>query len=170
MFWFRALTDAERLFVHRFFADSLGALEPRLRLGLRRIGDTHRALSMNGGRISMPRACFEQGRPTQPLRLGHPAVAGVFAHELLHQWQRLQGYRVTREAAWLQLKSACLRSDPYAYERCSEAAPMLERFLSAQVEQQGQMWQDYVSGCVAGHADPAFAGVAAHVAGGEPDA
>ncbi|MPN38610.1 hypothetical protein SDC9_186134 [bioreactor metagenome] len=42
---------------------------------------------------------------------------------------------------------------------------MLERFQGAQVEQQGQMWQDYVSGCVAGNADPVFEEVAAHVAG-----
>ena len=164
MFWSRPLTDAELRFVHRFFAHSLDALQPHLRLYVRRLGDTRRALSLNGGRISLPRAFFEQGDPARPLRLAHPYIAGVFAHELLHQWQRLQGQKVTRQAAWLQLKAACLRRDPYAYEACSESAQMLERFRRAHVEQQGQMWQDYVTAEVAGQPSGAFRDVAAFVA------
>ena len=165
MFWSRPFTEAERAFVHRFFAHSLDALLPRMRLHVRRLGDTRRALSMNGGRIYMPRACFVNGDPAQSLKLVHPYVAGVFAHELLHQWQRLQGMAVTRQAAWLQVKAVCLRRDPYAYEGCDDAARMLAQFVAAQVEQQGQMWQDYVMGCVAGNADSAFIEVAAFVAG-----
>lgn len=167
MFWNRHFTDAERTFVRRFFGHTLDTLQPRLRLYVRRLGDRHRALSLNGGRIFMPRACFEHGRPELPLKLSHPYVAGVFAHELLHQWQRLQGMAVTRQAAWLQMKAVCLRRDPYAYGACDDATQMLERFQGAQVEQQGQMWQDYVSGCVGGQADPLFEEVAAYVAGRE---
>ena len=170
MFWSRHFSEAERAFVRRFFAHSLDALQPRLRLYVRRLGDTRRALSMNGGRIFMPRQCFVNGDPAQSLKLSHPYVAGVFAHELLHQWQRLQGVAVTRRAAWLQTKAVCLRQDPYAYESCDDAAQMLKRFTTAGVEQQGQMWQDYVSGCVAGQADLAFADVAVWVASaGERD-
>ncbi|WP_240939547.1 hypothetical protein [Diaphorobacter sp. HDW4A] len=165
MFWSRPFTEAERAFVRRFFAHSLDALQPRLRLHLRRLGDTRRALSMNGGRIFMPRACFVNGDARQSLKLPHPYVAGLFAHELLHQWQRLQGMAVTRQAAWLQVQTMCLRRDPYAYEGCDDPARMLAQFQSAQVEQQGQMWQDYVMGCVAGMADPAFMAVADWVAG-----
>lgn len=165
MFWSRSLTEAERAFVHRFFAHSLDALLPRMRLHPRRLGDTRRALSMNGGRIYMPRACFVNDDPAQSLKLSHPFVAGVFAHELLHQWQRLQGLAVTRQAAWLHVKAACLRRDPYAYEGCNDSARMLQQFVNAQVEQQGQMWQDYVMGSVAGNADPAFSEVAALVTG-----
>ncbi|WP_353235931.1 hypothetical protein [Diaphorobacter ruginosibacter] len=165
MFWSRPLTESEHDFVRRFFAHSMDELRPRLRIHVRRLGDRRRALSMNGGRISMPRTCFGLGDPGRPLRLSDPWVGGVFAHELLHQWQRLQGRKVTREAAWLQLKAVCLRRDPYAYEPCGDAARMLEQFLHAQVEQQGQMWQDYVAGCLCGQADPAFEGVARHVAG-----
>ncbi len=168
MFWSRTLLDSECHFVRRFFAHSLDALLPRMRLYVRRVGDTRRALSLNGGRISMPRACFEHGDPRQALRLSHPYIAGVFAHELLHQWQRLQGRAVTRQAAWLQVKAVCLRSDPYAYAGCDDQAATLQSFLTAQVEQQGQMWQDYVSGCIAGHTDPLFAGVAEWVAGQVP--
>ncbi len=162
-FWSRPLAATERDFVRRFFGHSLDAQIHRMRLYLRRVGDTRRALSMNGGRISMPRNCFVNGDPFEPLHLQHPQIAGLFAHELLHAWQRLQGMKVTRQAAWLQVKATCLRRDPYAYDTCDDAARMLQLFLAAQVEQQGQMWQDYVTGCVAGHANPAFARVAALV-------
>ena len=165
MFWRRRLMPVETGFVQRLFGTALDELLPGMRLHVRRLGDTRRALSMNGGRIYMPRACFVNGDPAQSLKLAHPYVAGVFAHELLHQWQRLQGMAVTRQAAWLQVKAVCLRRDPYAYEGCDDAARMLAQFVAAQVEQQGQMWQDYVMGCVAGNADSAFSEVAAFVAG-----
>ena len=91
MFWSRSLLPLEHEFVLRHFGHSLQSLQPRIRLYLRRLGDTRRALSMNGGRIYLPRSFFEAGQPERVLKLDHPAVAGVFAHELLHQWQRLQG-------------------------------------------------------------------------------
>ena len=112
MFWSRPLLVAEQAFVHRFFGASLDVLLPRMRLYLRRLGDTRRALSMNGGRLYLPRQFFEESNPARPLRLTHPLVAGIFAHELLHQWQRLQGRKVTREALRLQLHAICLKSDP----------------------------------------------------------
>ena len=42
---------------------------------------------------------------------------------------------------------------------------MLQRFVHAQVEQQGQMWEDHVRACVAGQGDAAGALIAAHVRG-----
>src|SRR2546427_9576015 len=60
---------------------------------------------MNGGRIFMPRAFFTQSDPRQPLRLSHPQIAGIFAHELLHQWQRLQGMRSEEHTSELQSQS-----------------------------------------------------------------
>ena len=160
MFWSRALVEAERQFVQQYFGASLDGLLPRIRLYVRRIGDTRRALAMTGGRISMPRFCFEGADPRQSLRLGHPAVAGLFAHELLHQWQSLQGMAVTRQAAWLQVKALCLQQNPYAYARCEAPHTMLQTFICAQVEQQGQMWEDYVRSCVAGQPDPALVQIA----------
>ena len=162
MFWSRPLHPQELQFVQQHFGDSLMRLRPRLRLYVRRLGDTRRAWSLNGGRIAMPPQCFD-GPPAQPLRLAHAAVAGLFAHELLHQWQRLQGRPVTRQAAWLQGQAMCLRRDPYAYDACDDAQRMLARFLAAQVEQQAQMWEDHVRAWVAGHPKPAFARIAAHV-------
>jgi hypothetical protein len=164
-FWNRPLHAQEQAFVHTWFGESLDALLPRMRLYLRRLGDTRRALSMNGGRIFLPRGFFQQSDPCRPLRLDHPQIAGIFAHELLHQWLRLQGMPVTRQAAWLQFRALCMRGDPYAYARCSDPRRMLERFVQAQVEQQGQIWEDHVRGCVAGRGGEAGALIAAHVRG-----
>lgn len=163
MFWSRPLLPEEVAFVQRFFGTSLNALLPHLRIYLRRIGDTRRALSMNGGRLYLPAGFFEDCNPRRRLHLAHPAVAGIFAHELLHQWQRLQGRKVTREALRLQLHAICLKSDPYAYSGGSDEQAMLEVFLQASVEQQGQIWQDHVSAVIAGRPLACMQAVQRHV-------
>lgn len=169
-FWSRALLPSERDFVRAHFGAALDAQMPQLRLYLRRVGDTRRALSLNGGRISMPRICFAAGDPRQPLRLTHPQIAGCFAHELLHAWQRAQGQSVTRQAFWLQLRHLCGGPSPYAYARCDDAQAMRATFVQAQVEQQGQIWEDHVRACVAGAPAAEFACIADHVQrqGGRP--
>lgn len=153
----------EVVFVRRFFGAALDTVLPRQRLYLRRLGDTRRALSMNGGRLYLPRAFFEEGDPRKPLRLSHPMIAGIVAHELLHQWQRLQGRAVTREALLLQTRALCLRHDPYAYCTVADPQQMLHLFLQANVEQQGQIWQDYVKASVAGCDLPHLQLIAKHV-------
>ena len=153
----------EVVFVRRFFGTALDSILPRQRLYLRRLGDTRRALSMNGGRLYLPRAFFEEGNPRKPLRLSHPMIAGIVAHELLHQWQRLQGRAVTREALLLQTRALCLRHDPYAYCTVADPQQMLHLFLQANVEQQGQIWQDYVKASVAGCDLPHLQLIAKHV-------
>jgi hypothetical protein len=164
-FWCRPLLPPERDFVRAHFGAALDAQLPGLRIYLRRVGDTRRALSLNGGRISMPRSCFAAGDPQQPLRLAQPQIAGIFAHELLHAWQRERGQGVTRQALWLQLRHLCGGRCPYAYARCGDALAMHDTFLQAQVEQQGQMWEDHVRACVAGAPAAEFARIAAHVRG-----
>ena len=170
IFWSRPLFAAEHDFVQLYFGQSLGSLTPRLRLYVRRIGDRRRALSMNGGRIFLPASFFGNGDPRQPLRLTQPVVAGIFAHELLHQWQRFQGRAVTREALWLQLKASCLRRNPYSYLRCTTPEAMLSRFLQASVEQQGQIWEDHVHAAVLGESLPCMELVAAYVRGSQSEA
>ena len=85
MFWSRPLLAPELQFVQRHFGHSLDALQPRLRLYLRRLGDTRRAWSLNGGRMAMPPASFAGRDPRRALRLDDASVAGMFAHELFHQ-------------------------------------------------------------------------------------
>jgi hypothetical protein len=170
MFWSRPLFAAENDFIQAHFGHSLDSLAPRFRLYVRRIGDRRRALSMNGGRIFLPASFFHRSDPRQPLRLAHPVVAGIFAHELLHQWQRQRGRAVTREAIWLQLKATCLRGNPYHYLRCTTPEAMLNGFLQASVEQQGQIWEDHVHAAVLGAHLPCMALVAAHVRGIQSEA
>ena len=90
-------------------------------------------------------------------------LPGTFAHELLHQWQRLQGRAVTREALGLHLRAACLRRNPYDYQVCADPQQMLQRFVEAGVEQQGQIWQDHVQALVQGRPLACMALIAKHV-------
>ncbi len=115
-----------------------------MRIYVRRLGDTRRALSFNGGFLSFPRYCFVDGDPRQPLRLDVPLIAGWLAHEAFHHWQRLQGLPVTRAALRLQWRFWRHGDNPYLYARCSSAQALLAQFQAVQVEQQAQMWQDMV--------------------------
>jgi len=81
----------------------------------------------------------------------------------VHQWQRLQGMAVTWEALGLHLRAACLRRDPYHYQPCADPQQMLQCFLDASVEQQGQIWQDHVQALVQGQPLACMERVAAHV-------
>lgn len=141
----RGLYPSERAFVQQWFGAQQAAwLVEHVRIGRRRWGDTRRALSLNGGWLSFPRVCFEASDARQPLRLQHPAVAGIVAHELLHALQRCKGLPVTRQAAWLQCKAWLKRQDPYAYQASNQSVRCLRTFWAANVEQQGQMLQDLV--------------------------
>lgn len=166
MLW-RRLLPAEQVFVRQHFGSEQGDwLVQQVRLGVRRVGDTRRALCLNGGWLSFPRACYDQNALKQPLRLAHPQVAGLFAHELLHQLQRRQGMPVTRQALALHTRHLLGGCDPYLYSACSAPRALLRQFWHAQVEQQAQIWQDHVQALVAGQPDPAFAGVARAVQAG----
>lgn len=149
--WWRPLLPSERAFILRYFgAEQAHWLALRIRLGLRRIGDTRRALSAPGGWVSLPRSCYEGGHWQQALRLWHPAVAGIFAHELLHALQRRYGRRVTIPALCLQCQFLLWRKDPYSYSCSPLPIKTLKHFWRANVEQQGQMWQDWITSAVAG--------------------
>ena len=75
------------------------------------------------------------------------------------------GEIVTREALLLQTKALCLRHDPYAYCAVTDPQQMLQLFLQSNVEQQGQIWQDYVKASVAGCELPHLQLIARHVGG-----
>ena len=51
VFWRRSLMLVEAGFVQRLFGTALDELLPGMRLHVRRLGDTRRALSLGGGRI-----------------------------------------------------------------------------------------------------------------------
>ena len=151
MWGWRRLQPAEVAWVLQCFGTQQGRwLQQQIRVGVRRVGDTRRALCLNGGWVSLPRACFTQGDGAQPLRLDCAPIAALLAHELLHQLQRRQGLPVTRQSAWLQCVHLCGGRDPYAYVGHASPRAMLRQFWSAQVEQQAQMWQDHVQAWATG--------------------
>lgn len=154
----RRLWPAEQAFVREHFGALLGdRLIACVHVGMRRWGDTRRALSVNGGWLSLPRACFVNGKADHMLALQHPQVAGIFAHELLHEVQRIQGLPVTRQALALQCRALLQGCDPYAYACTGSRTALLRQFWQGSVEQQGQMWQDWVQAQVAGQALPSHA-------------
>ena len=156
--WWRRLLPQEQAFVQAWFGPEQAQwLIARVHLGRRRIGDTRRALCCNGGWMSFPQAMYVHGDSAQALRLGHPVVAGVFAHELLHELQRCHGLPVTRQALILQCQWLLLRRDPYRYRSGCTARALLRQFWHANVEQQGQMWQDCVQAQLAGQPLPSHA-------------
>ena len=155
-FWSRCLTQAEWALLDHYFGQPTDPRWRRMRVHLRRIGDTRRALSFNGGFLSFPGTCFVGGDPRQSLRLDQPIILGWLMHEAYHHWQRLQGRAVTRDAVRLQWRFWRHGDDPYRYAACASPEALLAQFQTAQVEQQAQMWQDAVMAdmaCRAAEAD-----------------
>ncbi|HEX2675741.1 MAG TPA: hypothetical protein VHM19_03860, partial [Polyangiales bacterium] len=105
------------------------------------------------------------GDPRAPLRLRDPRVAATLAHEALHVWQRTRGVWVTARGAVLQTGYALRLGNPYRYEPSEDPAELLERFVRGNVEQQGQIFEDYVRAQRSGADTRAFVAVAAHVRG-----
>ncbi|HET6337350.1 MAG TPA: hypothetical protein VFG30_29200 [Polyangiales bacterium] len=138
--WFvgRVPSEAEHSFLKEYFGDSLDTRSLRIGASLGR-----RSWSPFGHRISLVRRHFRGGNAAGEIELEDPRVASVFAHEAMHVWQRQGGRRVTWEAIPLQAGYLAGR-DPYAYEACEDPVRMLERFMSANVEQQAKMLEDFV--------------------------
>jgi len=75
-------------------------------------------------------------------------------HESLHQFQRVNGVDVTARAALLQSMAFLRLSDPYRYSDSNDPQAMLGTFKNGNVEQQGQMFEDYLFARLSG-GDPA---------------
>ena len=142
LFWSRPMCAAEWALLAQYFGELSDPRWHRMRVHLRRLGDTRRALSFNGGFLSFPRYCFEGGDPRQPLRLDQPMICGWLMHEAFHHWQRLQGRAVTRDALRLQWRFWRHGDDPYQYALCESPEALLTRFQQAQVEQQAKQQAD----------------------------
>jgi hypothetical protein len=93
--------------------------------------------------MSFPRSYFKNGDPDQELKLDDAFVSSVLGHETLHQLQRANGVDVTTLALGLQIKGF-FGADPYKYKHSTDPDEMLSTFLGGNVEQQGQIFQDYI--------------------------
>lgn len=103
-----------------------------------------------GSFIQMHDSCFEGGDPARPLRVdAYP----VFAHEALHIWQRKHHHcrvNVSVDGLWLGVTQG---RRAYRYDASIEdPEAMLACFLKGNIEQQGQIWQDYVQSDIEDHA------------------
>lgn len=97
------------------------------------------------------------------MELSDALSAAVFAHEAMHVWQRQGGRRVTWEAIPLQVGYTLAGIDPYAYEVCEDAEGMLSQFMTANVERQAKIVEDFVYRDLCGGDTSVFEEVAKHI-------
>jgi hypothetical protein len=157
----RSLLAVERDFLAHEFGDSLDLDSLRIAGGghpLGRIGWQPAA-----ARIQLSDACFEAANPANPVRV---ALWPVLAHEALHVWQRVHRHHrlgVSVDGLWLGVARG---REAYVYDRTlTDPAQVLQAFLAGNIEQQGQMFEDYVRSNVERPEgrDPRFTEVAHYV-------
>jgi RHS repeat-associated protein len=136
----RGLSYAERAFLQAYYGACLNL--DSIDLKKRLFGK--RAWSPSGGKIRLPKSYFVDGNQSNDVRLDDPTIASIFAHEAAHVYQRQNGVAVTRQAIGLQIGDF-FGKDPYNYDRSiSDPGKLLDVFEQGNVEQQGQIIQDYV--------------------------
>jgi hypothetical protein len=136
----RPLCDAEREFVRREFGDSVRVDALRIAGGGHPTGRC--AWQPIGRLIQMDDACFERSDPQNALRsTAYPTLA----HEVLHVWQRQHRHcvvNVSVDGLWLGITRGAAA---YVYDRMPvDPQRMFAQFLAANIEGQGQMYEDYV--------------------------
>jgi len=98
-----------------------------------------------GNVIGLQPIRFVNNDPHLPVDVVITANYAALVHESFHVWQRQHGERVSRQAAPLQLRLKLYKIDPYLYnQNISNAKKMLKYFLQCNVEQQAQIFEDYV--------------------------
>lgn len=161
LFRARPLREVERAFLAQEFGDSLDLSRLMLAGGghpLGRIGWQPMA-----ARIQLADVCFEQDDPEQPVR---ERIWPVLAHEALHVWQRVHRHHRLGVSVDGLMLGALHGRNAYEYDRLlTDPAQVLEAFLAGNIEQQGQMFEDYVRSNVRSPEgrDPKFAQLARYV-------
>jgi hypothetical protein len=157
----RPLLEVERGFLAQEFGDSLDLSRLALAGGghpLGRIG--WQPLS---ARIQLADVCFENDDPTQAVR---ERLWPVLAHEALHVWQRVHRHHRLGVSVDGLLLGVLRGREAYAYDsQLADPEAVLGCFISGNIEQQGQMFEDYVRSNVRSSRgrDPKFAQVARYV-------
>jgi hypothetical protein len=159
----RPLLPGERAFLEGEFGHSLDLDRLRIAAGGHPLGRL--AWQPVAAIIQLADACFESIHPSGEVRT---AAYPVLAHEALHVWQRVHRHcavHVSLDGLWLGMTRG---ANAYRYNRqLSEPAALLHEFLAGNVEQQGQIFEDYVSSNIHTQAarDPRFIEVARYVRG-----
>ena len=157
----RPLLDVECAFLEGEFGQSLDLARLRIAGGGHPFGRV--GWQPVAARIQLSDQCFEGADPTRPvLRERWP----VLAHEALHVWQRVhRHHRLGVSVDGLLLGVARGRA-AYLYDReLTDPALLLQVFLRGNIEQQGQIFEDYVRSNVTDpmDRDARFAHVARYV-------
>jgi hypothetical protein len=136
----RGLLSEERRFLEREFGGSLDLDALRISGGGQPLGRL--AWQPMAARIQLADICFEAGDPERPVR--HDALP-ILAHEALHVWQRVHrvcAVHVSVDGLWLGLTRG---ARAYLYDKTLEQPDaLLAAFLAGNIEQQGQIFEDYV--------------------------
>ena len=147
----RPLWDVEKAFLRRYYGSSLDLSRVDVDTS---IGP--RPWSPYGNNIRFPKEMFFNGDSRQMLRLDDKGVETALAHEAFHVWQRQHGHMVTSLAAIQQVLLSLGVLDPYSYDNRGDDVDIYSRFVLGGVEEQAQIFEDYVaadlSGDVAGAA------------------
>jgi hypothetical protein len=157
----RCLLPQERSFLECEFGHSLDLNRLRIAGGGHPLGRV--AWQPMAAIIQLADACFESSQPLRELRC---AAYPILAHEALHVWQRVHRHcrlHVSVDGLWLGMTRG---AKAYQYDRqLSEPSAVLREFLAGNIEQQGQIFEDYVRSNIATHAarDPRFSEVARYV-------
>lgn len=98
-----------------------------------------------GNVIGLQPIRFVNNDPHLPVDIVVTDNYAALVHESFHIWQRQHGEHVSRQAAPLQLKLKLYDIDPYLYaKKINDPKKFLKYFLRCNVEQQAQIFEDYV--------------------------
>jgi len=154
----RSLTSHEKQFLSTFFGSSLNSTGIDIDVS---IGS--RAWSPYGDNIRLPAKYFKNGNLDCGVDLSNPLAASIFGHEATHVWQRQHGQWVTTQGLFLQIAYS-LGINVYQYDASqTDPAIMLDNFLSGNIEQQGQIVQDFVYNSRTGGNTSPYVGVGSYL-------
>ena len=135
----RPLWESEAAFLAHEFGDSLALSQLRIAGGGHPLGRL--AWQPRAHWIQMHDSLFEAEDPARPVRSEYWPI---LAHEALHVWQRVHRHHrvgVSVDGLWLGVVAG---RAAYRYSVTSDPSEVLRAFLDGNIEQQGQMFEDYV--------------------------
>jgi hypothetical protein len=136
----RPLLPREREFLAAEFGDSLDLSRIRIAGGGHPLGRI--AWQPAAALIQLGDGCFEAGDPERPIATQH---LPILAHEALHVWQRVHKHSRFGVSIDGLLLGALRGRDAYIYDTSlSDPTALLTEFLHGNIEQQGQIFEDYV--------------------------
>lgn len=138
--YWRPLLPREHEFLAHEFGDSLELSRIRIAGGGHPLGRI--AWQPAAALIQLGDGCFEAGDPERAIA---PRHLPILAHEALHVWQRVHKHSRLGVSVDGLLLGAFQGRDAYIYDTSlSDPAELLTEFLHGNIEQQGQIFEDYV--------------------------